>query len=72
MGSKVYNNTGAQNVACPKCGGTNMMRIQRRGFWQEFILPSLGLFPWECVNCRKSSLLRNRGTRIRVKKKKQA
>jgi len=47
--------------ACPKCGVPGgMSRQQRYGFLQTKILPLLGLYPWECLHCRRLSYFRRR------------
>ena len=47
--------------ACPKCGVTGgMSRLPRSGFLQKRILPLLGLYPWECLYCRRLSYFRKR------------
>ena len=51
-----------EHRTCPKCGGQESSRIKRVGVLQKFILPPLGLFPWECSDCRRVFFLRARGT----------
>lgn len=47
-------------VRCPRCGDRALYRTERRGFLQMKLLPIFGIFPWNCVSCRKSTLLRLR------------
>lgn len=46
-----------------------MMRKARNGFWQKSVWPRFGFYPWECASCRVEKLLRDRGLRIRVKRR---
>jgi hypothetical protein len=43
---------GMKGGHCTHCNGY-MRRLNRRGYIREVILPLLGLYPWECVICRK-------------------
>ncbi|HEY3706149.1 MAG TPA: hypothetical protein VGL22_13890 [Terracidiphilus sp.] len=45
---------------CPRCGDRALYRKDRRGWMQKRIYPLLGLFPWQCGSCRRSTLLRLR------------
>lgn len=47
-------------LKCPRCGDSALYRKERRGLLQKKLYPLLGLFPWRCASCRKSSLLRQR------------
>ena len=47
-------------VRCPRCGDSALYRKERRGFFQRRMLPFLGLYPWNCISCRKTTLLRLR------------
>lgn len=38
-----------------------MRRINRKGFFEETLLPKFGLFPWECAMCRRKTFLRDNG-----------
>lgn len=49
-------------VRCPRCGDRALYRKERRGFLQKKLLPLLGLYPWHCISCRQSTLLRLRST----------
>lgn len=40
-------------MVCRKCGADGLRRENRVGFLQVKIFPLLGLYPWECVICRK-------------------
>jgi hypothetical protein len=50
-------------LQCPKCGEFELTRTHRMGFMQRFIYPKLGLFPWECSQCRRISMLTSRSGR---------
>jgi predicted RNA-binding Zn-ribbon protein involved in translation (DUF1610 family) len=52
-------------LVCPKCGSSHMRRVKREGFWQVKFWPRFGMFPWECAQCRQTSLFRCRGERKR-------
>jgi hypothetical protein len=43
-------------MVCRKCGASGLRRENRYGFLQLKIFPLFGLFPWECVFCRKTLL----------------
>jgi hypothetical protein len=44
-------------MICRKCGAPQGLRREsRNGFFQRTIFPLFGLFPWECVFCRKTRL----------------
>jgi hypothetical protein len=36
---------------CPKCGGTNVHRSRRKGFYERVLLRLRGLRPYRCVGC---------------------
>jgi len=46
---------------CPRCKSTRIARVKRSGLLQRFVFHRFGLYPWECSNCRKNFLLKNRG-----------
>lgn len=48
---------------CGKCGGKALRRINRIGYWEEYILPKFGFYPWECVICRVRKYYRDDGQR---------
>jgi hypothetical protein len=50
---------------CPNCDEMELTRIARSGFMQERIYPKLGMFPWECGQCRQVFLLKSRGRSYR-------
>jgi hypothetical protein len=52
---------GREKRRCRRCGGTRLSRTRRQGLFQEYVLPLLGLFPWECGDCRRILLLKTRG-----------
>lgn len=43
-------------MVCRKCGATSLRRESRFGFLQHKVFPVFGLYPWECVFCRKTLL----------------
>jgi hypothetical protein len=45
-------------MVCRECGATTLRREDRRGFLQLKIFPLFGLYPWECVMCRKVRIYR--------------
>uniref|UniRef100_A0A372IR89 Uncharacterized protein n=1 Tax=Paracidobacterium acidisoli TaxID=2303751 RepID=A0A372IR89_9BACT len=47
-------------LQCPKCGEFELTRAHRAGFLQLRIYPKLGLYPWECAQCRRISMLKSR------------
>ena len=51
----------SSKVVCPKCRSKTMRRMPRHGFWQNVVLSWFGLYPWECVFCRKVHYFRYRG-----------
>ncbi len=46
---------------CFWCGSTRFRRVNRSGFLQRYVLSALGWFPWECVMCRRKTLVRKSG-----------
>jgi hypothetical protein len=56
---------------CPHCGCAPVRRLQRKGFLQNKVYPLFGYFPWVCMTCKMSSMLRKRQER-RSKKQKTA
>ena len=55
-------------LRCPKCRRGQLGRVKRRGFLRVQILPLLGVYPWECLQCRREYLLRRRGAGYRKTK----
>jgi hypothetical protein len=45
---------------CPRCNSCALYRRERRGLLQKKVYPLLGLFPWHCIACRRTTLLRLR------------
>jgi ribosomal protein L40E len=43
-------------MVCRKCGADALRRENRQGFLQLKVFPLFGLYPWECVVCRKVRL----------------
>jgi hypothetical protein len=58
-GEKISANVAAK--VCFWCGSTNFRRVNRSGFLQRYVLCVLGWYPWECVICRRKTLLRKVG-----------
>jgi hypothetical protein len=50
-----------KKLSCPHCTGGELRRLNRIGFIERRVLCSLGIFPWECVLCRKKTYRRNDG-----------
>ena len=47
---------------CPYCRYGEFRRVNRRGWLEQNVLPKLlGLFPWECVLCRRRKYFRDAG-----------
>jgi hypothetical protein len=46
---------------CPKCEDGELRRLNRIGFMERQVLHSFGIFPWECVLCRKKTYRRDDG-----------
>lgn len=46
---------------CSSCGGRELRRVNRSGFFQRQVLTYFGLYPWECVLCRSRRFLRDEG-----------
>lgn len=46
---------------CFWCGSTRFRRVNRAGFLQRSVLSWLGWYPWECVMCRRKTLVRKSG-----------
>lgn len=52
------------NRVCTHCASGPFRRVNRQGWLQQRVLPSLlGLFPWECVMCRRKKFFRDNGNR---------
>jgi hypothetical protein len=47
-------------MVCRKCGSDKLHRAYRTGFLQLKVFPIFGLYPWECIKCRKVGLYRKR------------
>lgn len=45
---------------CDDCGGDEVYRIFRKGFFQQKIYPLLGFYPWRCKKCGLRLMLRKR------------
>ncbi len=69
LAPEIYNKSKSQRLRCPKCGSVSMARAARHGFWQQSFFPKFGFYPWECSSCRIVKLLRNRGVRVRKRRR---
>jgi hypothetical protein len=49
--------------SCIWCGSKGLRRVHRTGFLRRRILPLFGFYPWECMSCRRKSLIRDDGRR---------
>ena len=47
-------------MQCPRCGDRALYRKGRCGFLEVRLYPLFGLYPWRCVSCWRSTLLRLR------------
>lgn len=48
------------NLICPKCQYNGMRRVRRQGWLERELLPRLGFYPWECIDCRQISMIKMR------------
>jgi hypothetical protein len=46
---------------CYWCGSTSHRRLSRRSFLEKRVLSWLGIYPWECVMCRRRVYFRSDG-----------
>jgi hypothetical protein len=51
-------------VVCRKCGADALRRENRRGFLQLKVFPLFGLYPWECIMCRRVGMHFAAGRRL--------
>ena len=49
---------------CPSCARA-MSRAERNSFFEKYVYPWFGLYPWRCRHCRHRESLRDRGERRR-------
>jgi hypothetical protein len=47
--------------SCFWCHSRGLRRLSRSGFFARHILPLLGVYPWECMSCRRRLFLRDSG-----------
>jgi predicted RNA-binding Zn-ribbon protein involved in translation (DUF1610 family) len=47
-------------ITCPVCGHRALFRCERKGFLQSRFYPVFGFYPWSCISCRRTRLLRLR------------
>lgn len=64
----VQNEIRKKVLQCPYCGTMTMRREKRHGWLEQKLLPRLGLYPWECSQCRESRYFRDRGGKKRGSK----
>jgi hypothetical protein len=57
-------------MKCPYCTGS-LTRLPRHGFLQRKVYPLLGYFPWECVLCRRVTMLKKEHQRRSQRSPKQ-
>jgi hypothetical protein len=50
-----------EKLVCPHCAGGELRRLNRIGVMERRVLSALGIYPWECVLCRKKMYRRNDG-----------
>lgn len=48
------------DLVCKKCQYPQMRRVRRQGWWEREFFPHLGLYPWECIDCRQITMHRLR------------
>ena len=53
-------------ILCPKCGGSDPHRRERKGFWQMKVYPLFGYYPWTCPDCRSHFMIQKRYRRKSV------
>ena len=41
---------------CSSCGNRQLSRLRRVGLAERFLLPALGLYPWNCRVCGNKQL----------------
>jgi hypothetical protein len=46
---------------CGCCQSKEFRRLNRVGYLERQVLPSLGIYPWECSLCRRKIYLRTDG-----------
>ena len=46
---------------CSRCKNTAFRRLGRYGPVERYLLAWAGLYPWECVMCRRKTYLRDEG-----------
>ena len=45
---------------CPNCGSSYLRRVPRTTFKQRTILSFIGIYPWECGQCKEPFLIKKR------------
>lgn len=52
-------------MTCPDCGATKVHRSRRRGFFEQVILGTIGVYPYRCSACKKRFMKVNDPTKAR-------
>lgn len=52
-------------MTCPDCGATKVHRSRRKGFFEQAILGSVGIYPYRCSECKKRFMKRKDPTQAR-------
>lgn len=60
---RISHDPARRDVICRTCGADSIIRVERRGLRDRWILPLAGYFPWRCLICRKKVYLRARSRR---------
>jgi len=50
-------------TSCKRCNSLRTNRLARQSYFERYIAPFFGLYPWKCRDCRHSFLVRRRGER---------
>lgn len=45
-------------MICPECGATRVHRSRRKGFVEQALLGSIGIYPYRCSDCKKRFMKR--------------
>lgn len=52
-------------MICPDCGSAKIHRSRRKGFYEQFVLGSIGIYPYRCSECKKRFMRFNDPTQPR-------
>ena len=61
----------AELDTCPQCGSERIKRIARVGLLNKYIYPMFGRYPWKCVRCGFTSMLKKRTSSRRHRRRSQ-